>query len=168
MLGQLSQGEFKRANLAKALFAPPPILLLDEPFSGLGPQLTLDAKRILKNIAHREKRLIVVATHHIQEAMALSDQVLVMKDGKLVQQAPPRNIYRYPRNAFVAELFGPTNLITGQIIKIENYIQVKTPLGILVCQNNLRQKLPPDCPLSPSPRKRPPGLPSANKVALPD
>ena len=140
-LEELSQGELKRAHLAKSLFHPPPILLLDEPFSGLEPQLTFHIQRLLKQIAHREQLLIIMATHHIHEAMSLSDQVLVMKDGELIQQGDPREIYHWPRNSFVAGLFGPTNLITGQVVKIENFVQVETPFGLLTCQNNHGQQL---------------------------
>ena len=141
MLGELSQGELKRAHLARSLFLPPPILLLDEPFSGLEPQLTFSIQQTLREIAHREELLIIIATHHIREAMALSDQIIVMKDGQLIQQGPPPQIYHCPNNSFVAGLFGPCNLLTGRVVKIENYIRLETPLGPITCPNDHRQKL---------------------------
>ena len=140
-LAQLSQDELERAQLAKTLFHPPRILLLDGPYSGLGPQFTFSIQRLLKKIAQQEKRLIIMTTHHINEAMAFSDEIVVMKDGRLIQRGSPQKIYRFPCNTFVAKLFGPTNFILGKIVKVENYIQVETPLGVLVCQNNYQQNL---------------------------
>ena len=140
-LMELSQGELKRAHIARCLMHPPQVLLLDEPFSGPEPQLTFDIQYLLKRIAHRYQLLMIVATQHIWEAMALSDDILVIKDCQLVQRGAPRSIYCRPRNAFVAQLFGPSNLIPGRVVKIENYVQVETPLGRLVCQNNRLQQL---------------------------
>ena len=104
-------GEFKRANLVKALLQLPSVLLLDAPFSEPGPQLTFHLQRTLKKIAHREGLLIIMATLYVHEAMALSDEVLIMRDGELVQRGSPQDIYLHPRNGLVAELFGPSNLI---------------------------------------------------------
>ena len=140
-LYQLSQGEWRRAQLIKALLNAPPILLLDEPFSGLDPHLTFNVQRVLKDIAIKEKRLIITATHHIHQAMALSDQILIMNNGKLIQKGRPETVYYYPRNAFVAKLFGNTNLIPGKIIQIENFIKVKTAFGVLTCLNNHQHKI---------------------------
>ena len=134
-LGELSQGELKRASLARSLFDTPKVLLLDEPFSGLGPPLTFEIQQTLKKMAEKEKFTVIVATHHTHEALALSDDILVMQDGKLIQRGGPEKLYNYPCNSFVAELLGPTNLITGQVVKIENYIQLETPFGRLSCEN---------------------------------
>lgn len=140
-LTQLSQGERRRVQLIKALLEAPKTLLLDEPFSGLDPHLTFCIQQSLKKIAIKEGRLIIAATHHIREAMALSDEIFIINNGKLVQRGSPQAIYKYPKNSFVAQLFGHTNLITGIIAQIENFIKIKTNFGILTCPNNYRQKL---------------------------
>ena len=140
-LGELSPGELKKATLAKSLFCAPKVLLLDEPFLGPGPSFVFEIQQTLKEMAKQENFTIIMATHHTNEALALSDNILVMQNGELIQRGSPENLYNYPCNSFTAKLFGPTNLIIGQVVQIENYIQIKTPLGKLSCKKTYQLRL---------------------------
>ena len=140
-LGELSPGELKKATLAKSLFYAPKVLLLDEPFLGHGPSFVFEIQQTLKEMAKQENFTIIMATHHTNEALALSDNILVMRNGELIQRGTPEKLYNYPCNSFTAKLFGPTNLIIGQVVQIENYIQIKTPLGKLSCKKTYQLRL---------------------------
>jgi iron(III) transport system ATP-binding protein len=112
---QLSGGQQQRLALARALVREPKLLLLDEPLSNLDAQLREQMRAELKRIQSEWGVTTIYVTHDQAEAMAISDRVAVMDQGKLVQLGPPDDIYELPRSEFVAGFIGRTNLFKGTL-----------------------------------------------------
>ena len=108
---QLSGGQRQRVALARAIIAKPRILLLDEPLSALDRNLRQQMQFELKDLQHRLGIAFIFVTHDQEEALTMSDRVVVMRAGQIEQIGTPREIYRHPRNRFVAEFIGETNLL---------------------------------------------------------
>ncbi len=108
---ELSGGEKQRIALARALAYEPELLLLDEPLSALDARLRKTLRRQIREIQLETGLTTVYVTHDQEEAMAISDMVVLMKDGKVVQTGSPGEIYRRPSGAFAADFFGTANLI---------------------------------------------------------
>ena len=109
---QLSGGQQQRAALARALITDPQILLLDEPLSALDPFLRGKMRAELKRLQSELGITFLHVTHSQDEAMALSDQIVVMNDAKIQQSGSPREIYNNPETEFVAKFLGGHNVIT--------------------------------------------------------
>jgi len=103
---QLSGGQQQRVGVARALAADPPILLMDEPFGSLDPITRAHLQDELLRIQRGLRKTIVFVTHDIDEAIKLGDRIAVMKDGYLVQYAPPRELLQEPADDFVADFVG--------------------------------------------------------------
>jgi spermidine/putrescine transport system ATP-binding protein len=108
---QLSGGQRQRVALARSLIARPKILLLDEPLSALDRQLRQQMQVELKTLQDQVGVSFVFVTHDQEEALTMSDRIVVMRDGRVEQTGTPREIYRQPRSRFVAEFIGETNLV---------------------------------------------------------
>jgi putative spermidine/putrescine transport system ATP-binding protein len=108
---QLSGGQQQRAALARALITNPSILLLDEPLSALDPFLRIRVRSELKRIQKELGISFVHVTHGQDEAMALADLIVVMKDGRIEQQGDPRSVFDAPTTEFVARFMGGHNII---------------------------------------------------------
>ncbi|MDE0448903.1 MAG: ABC transporter ATP-binding protein [Spirochaetaceae bacterium] len=112
----LSGGEAQRVALARALAPHPRLLMLDEPLSGLDrplrEQLLVDLPRILRRL--RQTALFV--THDLEEALAVSDRVAVMRAGRVVQVGTPRALYERPASVFVARFLGRANILSGKVL----------------------------------------------------
>jgi spermidine/putrescine transport system ATP-binding protein len=113
--GQLSGGQQQRVALARALVLEPPVLLLDEPLGALDARLRVDLQVELKRIQESLGITFVYVTHDQDEALTMSDQVAVMRGGKIEQCGTPRMLYEEPETAFVANFLGASNLIPGQV-----------------------------------------------------
>ena len=112
---ELSGGQQQRVALARALAPEPKLILLDEPYSGLDSRLR---ERIRDDMLHILKELdasVLMVTHDSEEAMFMSDHILVIKDGQVEQSGRPIDLYCRPQNAFVAEFFGEVNRIDGHV-----------------------------------------------------
>jgi putrescine transport system ATP-binding protein len=109
--GKLSGGQRQRVALARALARHPKVLLLDEPLSALDRKLREETRLELVELQARLGIAFVFVTHDQDEAMAISDRVGVMEKGKIVQIAPPSELYERPATRFVAEFVGRVNLI---------------------------------------------------------
>lgn len=105
----MSGGEQQRVAFASAIAKSPQILLMDEPLSQLDPALRTRLKNEIKEIVAEEGISIIFVTHDTQDALALSDRIIVMKAGKVVQIGTPENLYLKPKTKYVAEFFGPIN-----------------------------------------------------------
>ena len=112
---QLSGGQRQRVALARALIRRPKVLLLDEPLSALDKKLREQTQFELMNIQYRVGITFVFVTHDQDEAMALSTRIAVMNHGKVLQVGAPADIYEFPRNRFVADFVGTTNLFEGTV-----------------------------------------------------
>jgi putative spermidine/putrescine transport system ATP-binding protein len=114
---QLSGGQQQRVAFARAIVIEPELLLLDEPMSNLDAKLRKDMRIELRSLQRRLGITAIYVTHDQEEALTLSDQIAVMKNGRIVQCAGPTEIYRNPVNRFVAEFIGRVNILRGQLIQ---------------------------------------------------
>lgn len=114
---QISGGQQQRVALARALVMEPEVLLLDEPLSNLDAKLRINIRAELRQLQRRLGITTIYVTHDQAEALALSDQVAVMNDGKIIQCGTPWEIYFHPRSTFVASFVGTANLLEGKIVE---------------------------------------------------
>lgn len=115
----LSGGQQQRVAIARALISNPKILLLDEPLGALDLKLRKDMQTELKKIQKSTGITFVFVTHDQEEALSMSDTIVVMSDGKIQQIGTPTDIYNEPVNAFVADFIGESNIIDG--IMLDDY-----------------------------------------------
>lgn len=115
---QLSGGQQQRVALARALAPSPKVLLLDEPLSALDLKLRKAMQIELKHIQRETGITFIFVTHDQEEALTMSDRIAVMSAGELQQLGAPRDIYEHPRNMFVADFIGDTNLLEVSVDKI--------------------------------------------------
>jgi iron(III) transport system ATP-binding protein len=111
---KLSGGQQQRVALARAFVFSPSVLLFDEPLSNLDAKLRAEMRIELRELQHRVGITSVYVTHDLEEALAISDRIAVMRDGAIEQIGRPSDIYNFPRNAFVADFVGSANLIRGR------------------------------------------------------
>ena len=127
---QISGGQKQRVAIARALINNPKVLLLDEPLAALDLKLRQHMLIELMNIHDAVGITFIYVTHDQGEAMSISDRVAVMDKGKIVQAGPPDDIYERPSSIFSAYFIGETNLITAQVVGIEDeYVQLKCDMG---------------------------------------
>lgn len=119
-IDSLSGGQQQRVAIARALANKPHVLLLDEPLSALDLKLRKDMQRELKNIQQELGITFIYVTHDQEEALSMSDTVVVMDKGKIQQIGTPEDIYNEPVNAFVADFIGESNIVDA--IMIEDYL----------------------------------------------
>ncbi len=117
---KLSGGQQQRLALARALVMEPQLLLLDEPLSNLDAKLRDRMRSELKRLQRELGLTTVYVTHDQSEALALSHEIAVMNDGRVVQVGTPRQIYEQPCNQFVADFVGTTNFIGGTVTALED------------------------------------------------
>jgi iron(III) transport system ATP-binding protein len=127
----LSGGEQQRVALARSIAVQPKLLLLDEPFSDLDINLKREIIDDTLHLINSLESSAIVVTHNAEEAMFLSDVILVMEKGKLIQIGTPHDIYFKPSNLYVASLFGETNIFQS---KVEDNTCL-TPLGRIKTSN---------------------------------
>lgn len=108
---QLSGGQQQRVALARALVPAPDLLLLDEPLSALDAKVRMNLRRELRNLQERLGITTVMVTHDQEEALSIADEVVVMKDGQIMQKGSPLEIYDRPANPFVADFVGAINFL---------------------------------------------------------
>jgi spermidine/putrescine transport system ATP-binding protein len=106
---QLSGGEGQRVALARSLVLQPDVLLLDEPMAALDPKLRKQMRHELTEMQRRVGITFLMVTHDQEEALAMSDQIAVMNEGRVEQVGPPREIYLRPRTRYVADFLGAVN-----------------------------------------------------------
>ena len=112
---ELSGGQQQRVALARSLVVRPDILLLDEPLSTLDAKLRERMRGELKELQRRTGITFVYVTHDQAEALALSDQIAVIHEGRLQQLGPPVEVYNKPANRFVADFMGTINIVPGRV-----------------------------------------------------
>ncbi len=120
---QLSGGQQQRVAIARALVNRPKVLLLDEPLGALDLKLRKDMQNELKRIQKAMEITFVYVTHDQEEALAMSDTVVVMDAGRIQQIGSPEDIYNEPRNAFVADFIGESNIIDG-IMRADGVVEI--------------------------------------------
>ena len=122
---QLSGGQQQRVALARCLALEPRLLLLDEPLSNLDLKLRLQMRAEIRKLQRRLGNTAIYVTHDQGEALALSDQIVVMSRGRVEQVGTPREVYETPRTRFVADFIGASNLLPGQVAAV-------SALGVIV------------------------------------
>ena len=130
----LSGGQQQRVALARALVYQPRILLLDEPLSNLDARLRDDVRKELKELVKRLNLTVLYVTHDQVEALSLSDCVAVLRDGTIIQEGSPRDIYLSPQEVFVGEFVGRANRINGVVVaakkgKVDGMYTLRTAIG---------------------------------------
>jgi iron(III) transport system ATP-binding protein len=125
--GQLSGGQQQRVALARALVMQPDLLLFDEPLSNLDAKLRVQVRGELKRLQKSLGTTSIYVTHDQDEAMSLSDRVVVMNSGRVEQVGTPEEIYAHPASLFVADFVGQVNALPGRVLaRTESQITVET------------------------------------------
>ena len=121
---ELSGGQQQRVAIARALVKMPKILLMDEPLSNLDARLRLQTREEIRRIQRETKITTIFVTHDQEEAMSISDMIIVMKDGVIHQTGKPQEVYDDPKNLFVAKFLGtpPINVFQGSVKAEKLYI----------------------------------------------
>lgn len=115
----LSGGQQQRVALARAIVAQPSVLLLDEPLSNLDPKLRGQLRDEIRRIHDASGRTTLHVTHSRDEALALGDRIVVLRDGAIEQSGTPMEVYRHPNSRFVTEFFGFKNFLSGKVLRKE-------------------------------------------------
>ena len=122
---QLSGGEQQRVALARALAPRPKIMLMDEPFSGLDNRLRDGIRDETLQLLKEENTAVLLVTHEPEEAMRMADEIALMREGKIVQQGAPYNVYTRPADRAAVAFFSDTNVLQAEV----NGALAKTPFG---------------------------------------
>ena len=116
---QLSGGQQQRVAIGRALVYNPPVILLDEPLSNLDAKLREEARVFLRELIIKLGLSALMVTHDQNEAMAISDRILLLNNGKIEQQGTPQEMYGSPATLFTAEFMGSNNRLPGKIVALE-------------------------------------------------
>ena len=113
----LSGGQQQRVALARSYACRPKAILLDEPLSNLDARLRTRMREEMRELQRQFQLSTIYVTHDQEEAMAMSDRVIVMREGRIEQEGPPLEIYDHPRSRFVADFIGAANIVSGRVIQ---------------------------------------------------
>ncbi len=127
---QLSGGQQQRVAIARALAIEPDVLLLDEPLSNLDAKLRLDVRRQIRQLQKSLGITTILVTHDQEEAMAIGDRLVVMDQGAIQQVGTPRDVYRSPTNAFVADFIGSSNFFEGIVHDDGSVLRTESGLSL--------------------------------------
>ncbi len=133
---QLSGGEQRRVALARALAPKPGLIVLDEPLTGLDAKLRVDIAIALRSILKSTGITSLIVTHDQQEAMSLSDEVAILRDGRIAQMSPPETVYLQPRSLDIANFIGEANVLPGEIV---SHDRVKCLFGELPISQSVEE-----------------------------
>lgn len=144
-INELSGGQQQRVALARAVINRPKLLLLDEPLSALDLKLRQDMQYEIKDLQMELEISFIFVTHDQEEALTMSDKVIVMNEGKILQVGTPEDIYNEPQNRFVASFIGESNIIRGKYLGnymvefmhaqfpcVDDYIPVNGPTDVVI------------------------------------
>lgn len=143
---ELSGGERQRIALARLLLSSPRLLLLDEPFSNLDNGHKKLLKQVLRDITEKLKITTLLVSHDPLDTLSWAEEILVLQQGKIVQQGPPTEIYRRPVNEYTASLFGSYNLIPAKKVKaFADLLRISlTGQSLLIRPENFRLQTSPE------------------------
>ena len=132
---QLSGGQQQRVALARALVRRPKLLLLDEPLSNLDAKLREAMRVELKELTRSVGITSFFVTHDQLEALAMSERIAIIMDGRLVEIGPPSEVYVHSRNQRVAAFLGTANTLRGRVVQTGENAQIETPIGALFVEH---------------------------------
>lgn len=133
---ELSGGQKQRIAMARAIAPRPKLILMDEPLSSLDAQLREEMRWELVRIFQQFKITTIYVTHDRIEAMSMSDEIVLLKDGYIEQIDSPENMYNFPKTSFAARFLDVTNEICGKVSRVNSeYIYVKSSIGIIKAFN---------------------------------
>ncbi len=138
MPDRLSGGQQQRVALARALVIQPDVLLMDEPLSNLDAKLRVEMRTVIKHIQRDVGITTVYVTHDQEEAMAISDRIAVMNQGRIQHIGTPKDIYQRPANLFVATFIGKSNVLSGRTVRAGAHCWVEFKNGYRVSADNVR------------------------------
>ncbi len=142
---QLSGGQQQRVALARALVIRPQCLLLDEPLSNLDAKLREEMRAEIRRVCKEFRLTTIYVTHDQKEALSIADRLAVLDAGDVLQVGTPVEVYRRPRNRFVANFIGNTNFLSGRILSVDRAeATVRTDLGDLTGVLAEMEKPPPE------------------------
>jgi iron(III) transport system ATP-binding protein len=124
MPSELSGGQQQRVAVARALVLEPEVLLFDEPLSNLDAKLRRRVREDIRELQQRLGLTTVYVTHDQEEALAVSDRVIVMRNAAIAQEGTPNELYEAPAHRFVADFIGDSNLVAGEIVRAEGDVAV--------------------------------------------
>ena len=130
---ELSGGQQQRVALARAFVIEPSVLLMDEPLSNLDAKLRVQMRSVIKKLQRRLGITTIYVTHDQEEALTMSDKIVVMNAGEIQQIGTPTEIYRYPVNEFVADFIGESNIFNGAVVGKNAVVAA----GALVLENTV-------------------------------
>ena len=130
MTNQLSGGQQQRVALARALVMQPGVLLFDEPLSNLDAKLRVTMRTEIRKIQQKLEITAIYVTHDQSEAMSLSDEIILMKNGKIAQKGTPQEIYYSPKSEFVADFIGEVSFLSGKVKSVSGQNVVVDVNGI--------------------------------------
>ena len=140
---QLSGGQRQRVALARAIVTKPRVLLLDEPLGALDKALRVDMQIELKRIQREIGITTIFVTHDQEEALTMSDRIGILRDGRLVQEGPPEEIYDSPKSEFAATFLGDANILrgdaTGNGIRLPDGTAIAAGSGVKACRRRQGQ-----------------------------
>jgi iron(III) transport system ATP-binding protein len=142
---QLSGGQQQRVALARCLAARPAVVLLDEPFAALDATLRSELRAETRNLLRQAGTTTVLVTHDQDEALSMADSVALMREGRIVQQATPGDLYAQPASSWAAQFVGDANLLPTLEVRVGRDREVLTPLGwlpIRLGDGNVDQQAP--------------------------
>jgi len=160
---QLSGGQQQRVALARALIFEPDILLLDEPLSALDKKLRVGLQIELRELQRRIGKTFICVTHDQEEALSMSDEIAIVRNGKIVQRGAPEQLFERPATHFVADFLGESNFLEGTVLETDGagFVRYGAQGTTLVQQSDVRLEpgervlvslrpskvsLTPDCP----------------------
>lgn len=146
---KLSGGETQRLALARAMITEPKLLLLDEPTANLDPISTGKMEELIEKINRESETTIIMTTHNLSQGQKLSDRMVMLNNGRILQSGTPDEIFRRPKDKFVADFIGIENVMNGEVIGGENdlariKIDSLTLLAITEKRGNVNLSIRPD------------------------
>ncbi|MAY60591.1 MAG: spermidine/putrescine ABC transporter ATP-binding protein [Rhizobiales bacterium] len=136
-INEISGGQAQRVALARALIGQPKVLLLDEPLSALDLKIRHHMLEELKRIHRETGTTFLYVTHDQDEAMILSDRIVLMNAGQIVQMGTPDEMYGKPQSLFAAKFFGETNIVEGKLVRSADRCAVETTDGLITVEDKM-------------------------------
>ncbi|QEE14917.1 ABC transporter ATP-binding protein [Promethearchaeum syntrophicum] len=123
-------GDLQRIGIARAICSGAKILIMDEPLGSLDPKISAEFRWELRNIIKDSNLTAIQVTHNQEEAMAVGDYIIVMRDGRILQQDSPKQLYRFPNSLFVGNFLGGLNILEGYVNHINLPINYSTKIRL--------------------------------------